>query len=313
MIKNNKEFIWSEKYRPDTISDVIISDEFKLIFQKFIADKQIPNLIFAGTAGLGKTTTALALTNDADCDTMFINGSKENSIDTIRNSVTRFATALSISGKKKVVIIDEADRLTANAQDALKSFLEEVSDNCTFIFCTNHLYRFEDPIISRFTVINFKYSNADKQKLAANFFKRCCQILDSENVEYDKKVVAELVKKLVPDCRKILNELQLYSKLGAIDVGLLSKINGPDLKELINFIRDKDFGSIRKWAGSSIDLEVGIYKRLYEELYSELSPSSIPQMVVTLGKYQYQSAFAADFELNLLACLIEIMVEASFK
>ena len=308
-----EHMLWCEKYRPKTIEDCILPQSIKDTFQEFVNQKKIPNLLLSGTAGVGKTTVAKALCNEVGCDYIIINGSDENGIDVLRTKIKSYASSVSLSGGRKVVIIDEADYLNPNSiQPALRGAIEEFSNNCSFIFTCNYKNRIIDPIHSRCTVIDFKV-NGNKAKLAALFFKRVESILESEKIEFEKQVVASLITKHFPDNRRILNELQRYSLSGKIDSGILAQVSDVQIKELIAALKDKDFGSARKWVVSNIDNDPAlIYRKIYDSLYDYLKPQSIPQTVLILAKYQYQSAFCADQEINLMACLTEMMVECEF-
>lgn len=308
-----EHMLWVEKYRPKTIEDCILPQSIKDTFQEFVNQKKIPNLLLSGTAGVGKTTVAKALCNEVGCDYIIINGSDENGIDVLRTKIKSYASSVSLSGGRKVVIIDEADYLNPNSiQPALRGAIEEFSNNCSFIFTCNYKNRIIDPIHSRCTVIDFKV-NGNKAKLAALFFKRVESILENEKIDFEKQVVASLITKHFPDNRRILNELQRYSLSGKIDSGILAQVSDVQIKELIAALKDKDFGSARKWVVSNIDNDPAlIYRKIYDSLYDYLKPQSIPQTVLILAKYQYQSAFCADQEINLMACLTEMMVECEF-
>jgi len=305
--------LWVEKYRPHKIEECILNDTLKKTFQEFVNKKEVPNLLLAGTAGVGKTTVARAMCEEIGCDYIMINGSDDRGISTIQNQVKNYATSMSLSGGRKVVILDEADNLTADAQKALRGMMEEVSLNCSFIFTCNFKNKILDAIHSRCTVVDFR-PNGSKVKMAAAFFKRVEYILKEENVEYDKEVVAGLITKHFPDNRRILNELQRYSAGGVIDKGILSAVSDIQLGELTKALQNKDFASARKWVINNLDNDAArIFRSLYDTLYEHLKPNSVPQLVLILAKYQYQSAFVADHEINLMACLTEIMVECEFK
>lgn len=308
-----QHILWVEKYRPKTVEDCILPESIKTTFQEYVNRKEIPNLLLSGTAGVGKTTIARALCEETGCDYIIINGSDDRGIGTMQNQVKNYATSMSLSGGRKVVILDEADNLTPDAQKALRGMMEEVSSNCSFIFTCNFKARILDAIHSRCTVIDFKL-NGNKQKMAATFFKRVEWILEQEGVTYDKQVVASIITKYFPDNRRVLNELQRYSVSGTIDKGILASVSDVQLNELVSSIMNKDFASCRKWVTNNLDSDITrIFKSLYESLYEKLKPNSVPQMVLILAKYQYQAAFVADHEINLIACLTEIMVECEFK
>jgi replication factor C small subunit len=305
--------LWVEKYRPQKIVDCILPDALKKSFQEFADRKEIPNLLLAGTAGVGKTTAARALCEEVGCDYIVINGSEDRGIATIVNQVKNYATAMSFSGGRKVVIIDEADNLTADAQKALRGIIEEVSINCSFIFTCNFKNRILDAIHSRCSVIDFK-ANGSKAKMATQFFKRIEWILDQEGITYKKEVVAAVISKHFPDNRRILNELQRYAAGGTIDEGILSSVSEVQITELIKSLKGKDFAGCRKWTTNNLDNDPSrIFRGLYDSLYEQLKGNSVPQLVLILAKYQYQAAFVADHEINLIACLTEIMVECEFK
>ena len=305
--------LWVEKYRPHKIADCILPDAMKATFQEYVNRKEVPNLLLSGTAGIGKTTVAKAMCDEIGIDYLVINGSDNRGISTIQVDVKGYATSMSFSGGKKVVIIDEADNLTADAQKALRGIIEEVSINCSFIFTCNFKNRIMDAIHSRCSVIDFK-ANGSKAKMASQFFKRVEHILETEGVTYDKEVVAAVITKHFPDNRRILNELQRYSIGGTIDKGILASVSDVQLTELIKSLKVKDFANCRKWVTSNLDNDPArIFRTLYDKLYEALQANSVPPMVLILAKYQYQAAFVADAEINLIACLTEIMVDCSFK
>jgi len=310
----NEHMLWVEKYRPKKVEDCILPEAIKTTFQEYVNRKEIPNLLLSGTAGVGKTTIAKALCEEVGCDYIVINGSDESGIDTFRNKIKNYASSVSLTGGRKVIIIDEADYLNANStQPALRGAIEEFAENCSFIFTCNFKNRIIDPIHSRCTVVDFKI-NGSKPKMAAQFFKRVEWILEQENITYDKQVVAAVITKHFPDNRRILNELQRYSVSGTIDKGILASVSDLQLTELIKGLKDKDFGTCRKWVTSNLDNDTTtIFRKLYDTLYESLESNSVPQMVLIIAKYQYQAAFVADHEINLIACLTEIMVECVFK
>jgi len=308
-----EHILWVEKYRPKTIEDCILPENIKSTFQEYVNKKEIPNLLLSGTAGVGKTTIAKAMCEEVGCDYIVINGSSERGISVMQTQVMNYATSMSLAGGRKVVILDEADNLTPDAQKALRGMMEEVSSNCSFIFTCNFKNRILDAIHSRCTVVDFKL-NGSKQKMAAAFFKRVEWILEKEGVTYDKQVVAAVITKHFPDNRRILNELQRHSVGGSIDKDILASVSDVQLSELISSIMNKDFASCRKWVTNNIDNDMArIFRSIYDTLYEKLKPNSVPQMVLILAKYQYQGAFVADHEINLIACLTELMVECEFK
>ena len=309
-----EHLLWVEKYRPAKVEDCILPDAIKSTFQEYVTRKEIPNLLLSGTAGVGKTTIAKALCEEVGCDYIIINGSDESGIDVLRNKIKNYASSVSLMGGRKVVIIDEADYLNPNStQPALRGAIEEFSSNCSFIFTCNFKNRIIDPIHSRCTVVDFKL-NGQKAKMAAQFFKRVEWILEQEGVEYDKEVVAAVITKHFPDNRRILNELQRYAVSGRIDKGILSSVADIQLSDLVRCLSNKDFASARKWVTNNLDNDpTRVFRSLYDNLQESLKPNSVPQLVLILAKYQYQTAFVADPEINLVACLTEIMVECEFK
>ena len=309
-----KDFLWVEKYRPKTVSETILTDQLKQTFQQFVDQKNIPNLILTGNAGVGKTTIARAMLEELGCDYIVINGSMNGNIDTLRNEIMQFASSVSFTGGRKYVILDEADYLNANStQPALRNFMEEFSKNCGFILTCNFINKIIDPLHSRCAVINFQIAKSDMPALASQFLKRTCGILDNEGIEYEKAVVAEVVGRYLPDWRRVLNELQRYSAVGRIDTGILSNFQEVSLKTVIQYIKAKDYTSVRKWVGENANADVHtIYRSLYDSASQYVSKNSIPMLVLLIGKYQYQTAFAVDQEINLCCCLTELMVECEF-
>ena len=309
-----EKLLWVEAYRPQTIKDCILPERLKKPFQEYVNQKNIPNLILSGGAGVGKTTVAKALCEEVGCDYMVINGSDESGIDVFRNKIKTYASSMSFSGGRKVIIIDEADYLNPNStQPALRNAIEEFSDNCSFIFTCNFKQRIIDPLHSRCAVIDFALKGNEKTQMAGQFFKRLQSILKNENVEYDDKVLVEIVKKHFPDFRRTINELQRYSKFGKIDVNILTQIGDVAITEIVKFLKEKDFRSIRSWVASNDVDPTTLYRKLYDALYEVLQPQSIPQAVIILADYQYKQAFVADQEINTVACLTELMVSVEFK
>ena len=307
--------LWVEKYRPRTIDDCVLPESLKKPFLEYVKKREIPNMILSGTAGVGKTTVARAMCEEIGCDVMVINGSDEGRlIDTFRTKIKNFASSMSLAGGRKVVIIDEADYCNAESvQPALRNFIEEFAGNCSFIFTCNYKNKLIDPLHSRCAVIDFALKNGEKAQMASAFMKRIQSVLQSENVDYDDKVVAELIKKHFPDFRRVINELQRYSQLGKIDTGILSQISDVTINDIIKYIKEKDFGAIRKWVASNDIDATAFYRKLYDNLYEVLKPQSIPQAVLILADYQYKGAFVADQEINTVACLTELMVGCEFK
>ena len=309
-----EHLLWTEKYRPKTVEDCILPERLKIPFQEYVNQKQIPNLLLAGGAGVGKTTIAKAMCNEIGADYMIINGSDESGIDVFRGKIKNFASSMSFGGGRKVIIIDEADYLNPNStQPALRNAIEEFASNCSFIFTCNFKNRIIEPLHSRCAVIEFGLRNGEKQKMAGAFFKRVQSILETEKVEYDDKVIAELVKKHFPDFRRVINELQRYSQLGKIDVGVLAQIGDVSITQIIKHLKEKDFASVRKWAATTEIDSTTFFRKLYDNLYDIMKPSSIPQIVIILADYQYKQAFVADQEINLVACLTQIMADGEFK
>jgi len=308
-----EHLLWTEKYRPKNIEDCILPERLKKPFQEYVTQKNIPNLLLTGGAGVGKTTVAKAMCNEIGCDFMIINGSDENGIDMVRNKITNYASSMSFSGGRKVIIIDEADYLSANAQAAFRNAIEEFAGNCSFIFTCNFKNKIIEPLHSRCAVIEFTLKASEKSSMAAQFFKRIQTILSDEEIAYETPVVAELIKKHFPDFRRVINELQRFSKFGKIDTGVLAQIVDVSLADIIKFIKDKDFGAIRKWVASNDVDPASLYRKLYDNLYEVLKPQSIPQAVIIIADYQYKQAFVADQEINLVACLTELMVSLEFK
>ena len=305
--------LWTEKYRPQTISDCILPERLKKSFQEYVNQNEIPNLLLTGGAGVGKTTVAKAMCNEVGCDYMVINGSDENGVDTIRVKIKNYASSMSFAGGRKVIILDEADYLTPNAQAILRNAIEEFASNCSFIFTCNYKTKIIEPLHSRCAVIDFTLRTNEKAQMASAFFKRIESILDTEKVEYESKVLAEVVKKHFPDFRRVINELQRYSKLGKIDVGILSQIGDISLSQIVKHLKEKDFTAVRKWSATAEVDNTTFFRKLYDALYDIAKPQSIPQAVIILADYQYKQAFVADHEINLVACLTELMANVEFK
>ena len=316
MIMRN-EFLWVEKYRPKTIEDCILPTNIKKTFQDFLDKGEVPNLLLAGPAGCGKTTVAKALCNELGVDVYVINGSDEGRfLDTVRNTAKNFASTVSLSStaKHKVIIIDEADNTTNDVQLLLRAFTEEFSGNCRFIFTCNFKNKIIEPLHSRCACIDFSTNSKVRPQLAAQFFKRLQEILVTENIESDNKVLVELINKHFPDWRRVLNECQRYSSSGKIDSGILATFSDVKVNDLINYLKEKNFKEVRKWVVNNLDNDSSVLlRRIYDSLYESLVPGSIPAAVLVLAKYQYQVAFVADQEINMLACLTELMVECEFK
>lgn len=314
-MSNDEEFLWSQKYRPKKVVDCVLPERLKKVFQDYVNNKSIPNLMLTGTAGVGKTTVAIAMCEEVGLSYMFINSSEERGIDTLRTKIKNYASTMSFSGTKKVIILDEADYITPDAQAALRGLIEEFSSNCTFIFTCNFKSRLIDAIHSRCSVVDFTLKPDEKPRMAAQFFTKVCIILNKENITYDKQALIKIVEKFFPDYRRTLNELQRYASSGTIDasvVALMSDIR--NLNNLIKNLKDKNFSEMRKWVAQNSDIDPArMYRKIYDGLYDYLKPESIPQAVVIIAKYQYQSAFVADQEINLVACLTEIMVDCEVQ
>ena len=311
----NTDFLWVEEYRPKTIEDCILPDSLKTLFTSFIKKGELSNMLFSGTPGIGKTTVAKALCEELNCDWIMIKGSEEGGIDVLRNKIKNFASTVSLSGGKKVVILDEADYLNPQStQPALRGFVEEFHKNCRFILTCNFKNRIIEPLHSRFSNIEFKVNPKDKPKLASRLFERAIFILKEKNISYEDKVLVELITKHFPDFRKLINELQRYSVSGSIDAGILVNVSDENLKTLITHLKNKEFSDMRKWVVNNLDNDpVKIFRKIYDTLYSNLEPSTIPHAVLIIADYQYKSAFVADQEINLVACLTELMSQVKFK
>jgi len=311
------DFIWVEKYRPKTIDECILPENIKKTFRDFLNTGEIPNMLLAGPPGVGKTTVAKALCNELGVDYYVINGSDEGRfLDTVRNNAKNFASTVSLASeaKHKVIIIDEADNTGNDVQLLLRAFIEEFASNCRFIFTCNYKNKILAPLHSRCAVVEFSVKGKEKQTIAAEFFKRLNFILDKEQIEYDKKVLVQLINKHFPDWRRILNECQRYSVGGKIDSGILATFTDIAVNDLIKNLKEKNFPEVRKWINSNMDNDTTVLlRRIYDVLYDTLVPNTIPAAVLVIAKYQYQAAFVADQEINMLACLTEIMIECEFK
>ena len=311
------DFIWVEKYRPKTIDECILPKSIKKTFQDFVDRGEIPNMLLSGPPGIGKTTVAKALCNQLGADYYVINGSDEGRfLDTVRNNAKNFASTVSLTSesKHKVIIIDEADNTTSDVQLLLRASIEEFSKNCRFIFTCNYKNKIIDPLHSRCTVVDFSINKKDKPTIATQFFSRLTNILEQEKIETDKKVVAQLINNHFPDWRRVLNECQRYSVSGNIDSGILAVFSDVAVNDLIKSLKEKNFSEVRKWVVANLDNDTSmLLRRIYDSLYDSLEHSTIPAAVLIIAKYQYQIAFVADQEINLLAALTEIMVECEFK
>lgn len=307
--------LFVEKYRPKTVEECILPESIKKTFREIVKSGVPQNLMLAGKAGTGKTSVAKALCNDLDCDYIMINCSEDGNIDTLRNKIRTFASTVSLNDKQKVVILDEFDYSNASSiQPALRGAIEEFAKNCRFILTCNYKNRIIEPIHSRCTVIDFTIPAKDKPKMAKEFFNRCVNILTAEKIGYDEKVLSELIVKHFPDFRRILNEIQRYSVSGRIDVGILADTKNQKITDLIGFMKSKDFASARKWVAGNMDnSQIDLFRSIYDGLYDNLTPSSIPQAILILAEYQYKAAFVADQEINTAACIVELMMSCEFK
>jgi len=313
-VTKNDEYLWVEKYRPGKVSDCILPDRIKKAFQEYVDKGSIPNLMLTGSAGVGKTTVAIAMCQEIGLNYLFINSSEERGIDMLRTKIRGYASTISLTGGRKVIILDEADYLTPEAQAGLRGAIEEFSDNCSFIFTCNFKARLIEALHSRCSVIDFTLKAEEKPKMALQLTKRLEGILSKEGVTYDKEVLVQIVGKFFPDYRRTLNELQRYSSSGSIDAGTLAQVSDVrKIAELVGFLKDQNFAEMRKWVVANSDIDPArIYRKIYDSLYEYFKPQSIPQAVVIIAKYQYQSAFVADQEINLVACLTEIMVDCEY-
>jgi DNA polymerase III delta prime subunit len=309
-----EQFLWVERYRPKAIADTILPADLKKTFQTFVDQKNVPNLILAGSAGVGKTTVARAMLEELGCDYIVINGSMNGNIDTLRNEILNFASSVSLSGGRKYVILDEADYLNQNStQPALRNFMEEFSKNCGFILTCNYKNRIIKPLHSRCSVIDFVIPKDCKPKLAAQFMKRTESILDKEGIKYERPVVVVVIQKHFPDWRRVLNELQRYSATGAIDSGILTSFEDLTVKQVLEACKRKDFDAIRKWVHDNSDQEqVNVFRSVYENASELVNKKSIPELIVIIADYQYKAAFVADHEINLIAFFVEVMMRCEW-
>lgn len=310
-----EEFLWVEKYRPKTIEETILPKELKKTFRQFVAQKNIPNLLLAGSAGIGKTTVAKAMLEELGSNYITVNGSLDRNIDTLRVSIQQFASSMSLAEGRKYVILDEADYLNPNStQPALRNFMEEYASNCGFILTCNYKNRIISPLHSRCSVIDFKLEKDDKKEILTEFYKRVVTILKAENVKFDKAVVAEFIRKYYPDWRRIINELQRYSATGSIDAGILTSMQEITIKQLVADMKDKNITNVRKWAAeNSNNDQTVIFRKLYDTASEYFTPVGVAQLIMIIGKFQYYAAFVADPEINIANCLTEIMVECEFR
>lgn len=315
MKKNEKEYLWVERYRPQTIDECILPSELKKTFNDIVKGGQLPNLLLAGTAGLGKTTVAKALCNMLDLDYIMINGSEESGIDVLRNKIKQFASSVSLAGGYKVVILDEADYLNpTSTMPALRGFIEEFSNNCRFILTCNFKNRIIEPLHSRCSVVEFNTTKKQLAGLAGDFMKRLSAVLKEEGVAFQDKTIAELIIRYAPDWRRVLNECQRYSTSGEIPTAILVGMSDQNIAELTTYLRAKDFKSMRSWVvnNSSLDSTV-VFRKIYDSLYDTAAPNSIPSAVLILADYSYKAAFVSDRELNMVACFVELSANIQFK
>ena len=310
-----ENFLWVEEYRPKDVGSCILPKNLKETFTEFVESDTIPNLILSGGPGVGKTTIAKAMLEQIGATYMMINGSEESGIDVLRTKIKNFASTVSLEGGRKYLILDEADYLNPQStQPALRGFMEEFHKNCGFILTCNYKNRLIEPLHSRCSVVEFTIPKSEKQKLSSEFMKRLINILETEKVEFDKRVIAEVINKHFPDWRRTLNELQRYAISGSIDAGMLVNLSNVNIKELMTFMKNKEFTNVRKWVVDNLDSDpVHLLRSVYDNLYEYVDGSTIPHCVVVLGEYQYKSAFVADQEINVMACLTEMMARAKFK
>lgn len=308
-----QEFLWTEKYRPHTVEDCIFPDRLTTMFKEFVNQKNMPNLLLAGGPGCGKTTIARAMLDEIGCDNIFINGSLEGNIDTLRVQIADFAASRALNGMRKYVIIDEADYLTHLTQPALRSFMEEFSANCGFILTCNFPNRIIDPLLSRLSVIDFTFSKQEKMDMAKKQFLAIKNMLNAESVAFEPMVIAELIKRYFPDFRKIINELQRYATNGKIDTGILAGIDDNSFKTLVGYLSSKDFTNAKKWVIESEVDDTTLFRKLYDAASENMDPSSIPQLILIIRDGMKNASMVADREINLIASLIEIMADCKFK
>ncbi len=310
----SKDFLWMERYRPHKVDDTILSSSLKKTFKELVANGQLPNMLFSGTAGTGKTTIAKAMCDELGLDYIVINASEDGNIDTLRGKIKQFATSVSFNGGYKVVILDEADYLNPQStQPALRGFIEEFSRNCRFILTCNFKNRIIEPLHSRCSVYEFNTNRKEMAELAAQFYKRMKFILDTEGIKFDEKVVADLIIKYAPDWRRIINECQRYSVSGSIDTGILVNMSEGSFDTLFTSLKEKNFKEMRMWVVNNIDIDTtSIFRGIYDRMSTKVKPQSIPNLVLILADYQYKDAFVADHELNVVACMTEIMSNVEF-
>jgi len=311
----SNEVLWVERYRPRLIEDTILPEQTKAMFKKFVADNNVPNLLLTGGPGVGKTTIAKAMLDELGCDYVVKNGSLNVNIDTLRYEISTFASSVSLAGGRKYVIFDEADYLNAaSVQPALRNFIEEYSANCGFIFTCNFKNRIIQPLRSRLSEIDFSIEQTERPQLAMQFFKRVNTILQQENVEYDKGVVAKVIEKHFPDFRRVLTELQSYAASGKIDEGIFVNLKQESIDEVFNLLKAKDFTNMRKWVAKNSDQDMNeMFRRIYDAANDRIAFRSLPGFCVTTADYMYKANFVADQEINMIAYLTEVMIECEFN
>lgn len=311
----NNDFLWVEKYRPQYVKDTILPEQLKQVFQKIVDSGEVPNMLFTGSAGLGKTTVAKAICNELDLDYILVNGSEEGNIDTLRTKIKQFASSVSLSGGYKVVILDEADYLNPQStQPALRGFIEEFANNCRFILTCNFKNRIIDPLHSRCSVYEFNTDRKTLAGLSTQMLQRLENVLKEENVEYDRNTLAQVILKHGPDWRRVLNECQRYAISGKIDAGILVNLSDTSYQNLFTYLKGKDFKKMRQWVTNNIDTDASsIFRGIYDRMQDKVRPQSIPQLVLILADYQYKNAFVADHELNVVACMTEIMANVEMQ
>ena len=313
-MKDLDSMIWVEKYRPKAVADCVLPKSLKAAFTNIVKDGKIPNMLFCGSAGTGKTTVAKAICNELDLDYIIINGSMDANMELLRTKIKQFASTVSFGNQSKVIILDEADYLNPQVQASLRGFIEEFSGNCRFILTCNFKNRIIEPLHSRCSGYDFSIPKGERPTLAGEIFARSCYILDQESIPYNKAAVAQLIEKHFPDFRRVLNEMQRYSISGEIDAGILVNSNDQNIKAVVELLKNKDFGGMRKWVADNMDMESHvIFRALYDNSNEYIEPNSIPQLVITLGEYQYKAQLVADVELNTVACLTELMAQLQWK
>jgi len=306
--------VWAEKYRPKTVQQCILPQDMKDKFQKYVDNKDIPNLLLSGSSGVGKTTVAVAMCEELGIEYLIINGSKDGTIDVLRNRIEQFAATVSMDGERKMVILDEADYLSHATQPALRRFIEEYSANCGFIFTCNYPQKIIDPLVGRLAQIDFKVTATEKKTMALEFFKRAKEILEKEGINYDKNAVAQLITKYMPNWRKVINEMQAYSSTGTIDDGILANLSDGDWNKLYDLLKAKNFTEIRKWAGEHSDVDAStVFRKFYDDLAPKLSDDTVPVLILHIADYQFKAAWVADQEVNLVAFFVEVMANCRFK